>query len=308
MPLCSRATTRAARARRQTGGRVSLFCTRTTSGALPRRCAQGGRVRASQGGELWHGRGVPHDVYGNLWDLLELKAVASGGVQHIDLTVIDLALDDFCDRILPSSVPPRRGHPGPVGRCAARIGLQPALSPTRTTATRRGCHLALAAPSRARRRRAPQPLVPGFDPGCARGYPYAPGYYAVFFADPDGIKLGTRTLRDGPNEPQDPRCTRGLAGARAPPVRDEPGAARLHLAHRTGGWNHARRRAVPQVSDVWGHPGLIERSPARWTSSSTVSRSSGAAYPVNDAAPYKASGFRFRRRSATRRSPTRAAT
>ena len=142
---------------------------------------------------------VFRDLYGNLWDLLQLKGVATGGVHHIDLTVRDLARStEFYDRVLPLlgfRRSPNVARRSDLGRRAARArpGRRRARPP-RTTATAAGLHhLAFSAPSPRRgRRRRTGAWSSSESPSSIRRPSirrYAPGYYAVFFADPDGIKL-----------------------------------------------------------------------------------------------------------------------
>ena len=122
---------------------------------------------------------------------------ASGAIHHVDLTVSDLArATAFYDRVLPllgfrrsANVPE-----GPIWAGAQlEIGLVAARSRAAHDRTAPGLHhLAFTAPSREAVAAAHRELV-------ALGvtildapadYPqYAPGYHAVFFADPDGLKL-----------------------------------------------------------------------------------------------------------------------
>ena len=182
----------------QTGGRVSLFLHTDDFWRDYRELRAKGVSFAREPKEESYGTvAVFRDLYGNLWDLLELKGVASGGVHHIDLTVRDLARStEFYDRVLPllgfrrsSNVPE-----GPIWAGAQlEVGLVPARSSAAHDRTAAGLHhLAFAAPSRAvvdaAHRRLVELGVAILDPPAE--YPrYAPGYYAVFFADPDGIKL-----------------------------------------------------------------------------------------------------------------------
>ena len=115
----------------------------------------------------------------------------------MDLTVRDLARSTaFYDGVLPL-LGFRRGAGAPEGPVWAgehsEIGLQQARSPGTHGRYAPGLHhLAFTAPTRAAVDLAHERLV-------ALGvtildapaeYPqYAPGYYAVFFADPDGLKL-----------------------------------------------------------------------------------------------------------------------
>jgi catechol 2,3-dioxygenase-like lactoylglutathione lyase family enzyme len=123
--------------------------------------------------------------------------VSGGAIHHIDLTVSDLAAaTDFYGRVLPllgfrrsASVPE-----GPIWAGAQlEVGLVAARSRTPHDRYAPGLHhLAFAAPSRAAvddaHRRLAALGVAILD--APADYPqYAPGYYAVFFADPDGLKL-----------------------------------------------------------------------------------------------------------------------
>ncbi len=122
-----------------------------------------------------------------------------GAIHHIDITVRDparaLAFYDFAL--------PRMGFrriadaaEGPLWAGAhVEVGLQTARADSAAVHDRRSPglhHLAFTAPTREAVDALYQELlagqVPIFDPPA--DYPqYAPGYYAVFFADPDGIKL-----------------------------------------------------------------------------------------------------------------------
>jgi glyoxylase I family protein len=123
--------------------------------------------------------------------------MALGAIHHVDLTVRDLAVSGpFYERVLPV-LGFRRGKDaaeGPIfAGTSVEIGLvraRPAAAHDRYAAGLH--HLAFAAPSREAVDAAHARLV-------AEGvrildapaeYPqYVPGYYAVFFADPDGLKL-----------------------------------------------------------------------------------------------------------------------
>jgi len=123
--------------------------------------------------------------------------MAGGAVHHIDLTVSDLARSTaFYDRVLPL-LGFRRNTDVPEGPIWAGAQLELGLVPARSTAAHDRFaaglhHLAFAAPSPAAVDAAHRNLV---ELGVAildapAEYPrYAPGYYAVFFADPDGLKL-----------------------------------------------------------------------------------------------------------------------
>jgi GNAT superfamily N-acetyltransferase/catechol 2,3-dioxygenase-like lactoylglutathione lyase family enzyme len=122
---------------------------------------------------------------------------AHGRFHHVDLTVCDLARSTaFYDGVLPrmgflraQDVPE-----GPIWAGAGvEIGLVAARSESSHDRFRAGLHhLALRAPSRADVDAFHAQLV---ELGvrildAPADYPqYAPGYYAVFFADPDGLKL-----------------------------------------------------------------------------------------------------------------------
>jgi catechol 2,3-dioxygenase-like lactoylglutathione lyase family enzyme len=121
----------------------------------------------------------------------------SGAIHHVDLSAGDLARSTtFYDQVLPL-IGFRRGVSVPEGPiwvgAGLEIGLQPARSATAHDRYAPGLHhLAFTAPSRAAvdafHERLLELGVPVLD--APAEYPqYAPGYYAVFFADPDGIKL-----------------------------------------------------------------------------------------------------------------------
>jgi glyoxylase I family protein len=128
-----------------------------------------------------------------------------GSLSHIDLTVGDLQRSvEFYDRVL-GRLGYRRldgiGAGAPCWGIADRAGgfftiaLKPARAESRTTAHDRHApgvhHLAFHADSRADVDEFHDFLVgigaTILDPPAEYGY--TPGYYAVFFADPDGIKL-----------------------------------------------------------------------------------------------------------------------
>ncbi len=122
----------------------------------------------------------------------------SGAVHHIDLTVSDFRRSkEFYARVLPLMGFERL--PKEVGAVAWRgasiIAIQPARPEEKDRVHSRYApglhHLALAAPSRAAVDALHAELVELgvaiLDPPAE--YPYSPGYYAVFFADPDGLKL-----------------------------------------------------------------------------------------------------------------------
>jgi glyoxylase I family protein len=119
-----------------------------------------------------------------------------GGFHHIDLTVSNLERSvAFYDMVLPLVGFQRRAEKStPIwGSIHGEIALQPARRfPVHDRYTPGLHHLAFAAPSReAVDRFYARLLEKGFtilDPPAE--YPqYATPYYAVFFADPDGLKL-----------------------------------------------------------------------------------------------------------------------
>jgi glyoxylase I family protein len=122
-----------------------------------------------------------------------------GRIHHIDLTVADLARStEFYARVLAlfgfRRIADIDGEPM-FASVALEIGLQLARGSWRRRHDRYSPglhHLAFAAASRAAVDDAHQRLVELrveiLDPPA--DYPqYAPGYYALFFADPDGLKL-----------------------------------------------------------------------------------------------------------------------
>ncbi len=123
-----------------------------------------------------------------------------GGIHHVDLSVRDIAASTaFYDRLMPL-LGFRRVTASPDGSpswggAGVEIGLQPARSPGGYDRYAPGLHhLAFTAPSRGAvddlHRRLVDLGVTVLD--APADYPqYAPdtGYYAVFFADPDGVKL-----------------------------------------------------------------------------------------------------------------------
>ena len=123
----------------------------------------------------------------------------AGSIHHIDITVSDLDRSTrFYGRVLPL-VGFRRSADVPEGPIwvgtGCEIGLVSSRPPARQDHDRYSPglhHLAFTAPSRAAVDRLHHQLVNWgvriLD--APADYPqYAPGYYAVFFADPDGIKL-----------------------------------------------------------------------------------------------------------------------
>jgi glutathione S-transferase/catechol 2,3-dioxygenase-like lactoylglutathione lyase family enzyme len=124
-------------------------------------------------------------------------AQAAGAIHHVDLTVSDLARStDFYERVLPL-LGLRRSANVPEGPIWAGPGLELGLVAARSRSAHDRFapglhHLAFSAPSRAAVDLLHQRLealgVAILD--APADYPrYAPGYYAVFFADPDGMKL-----------------------------------------------------------------------------------------------------------------------
>lgn len=123
----------------------------------------------------------------------------SGCIHHIDLTVTDMARSTaFYERLLPllgwrrrpevTEVPVWQGEQVEL---ALQLARQASWRPHDRYAP--GLHhLAFAAPDRASVDRIHRELcqfgVPILDPP-ALYEKYAPGYYAVFFKDPDGMKL-----------------------------------------------------------------------------------------------------------------------
>jgi len=134
-----------------------------------------------------------------------------GWIHHIDITVSDLSLStDFYDQLLPL-MGFRRSHDVPEGPIWAgeriEVGLvsaQTVPAHTHDRYTPGLHHLAFGAPDRAAVDRLYQDLqrlrVPILDTP-AQYDQYAPGYYAVFFADPDGIKLEYVHTPNWPGEP-----------------------------------------------------------------------------------------------------------
>jgi catechol 2,3-dioxygenase-like lactoylglutathione lyase family enzyme len=124
--------------------------------------------------------------------------VAAGSIHHLDLSVRDLrASTDFYDRVLPL-LGFRRFADSPEGPiwagASVEVGLQQARAGSAPHDRRAPGlhHLAFTAPTReavdALHRELVRLGVPVLDPPAE--YPeYTPGYYAVFFADPDGVKL-----------------------------------------------------------------------------------------------------------------------
>lgn len=127
-------------------------------------------------------------------------ALLQGAVHHLDLTVSNMLRSTaFYDRWLPAMGLQRIADcaDGPLWRGVRfELGLQEARLGMATYRHRRHApglhHLAFAAPARAAVIELHEALSRAgeviLDPPA--GYPnYAPGYFAVFFCDPDGIKL-----------------------------------------------------------------------------------------------------------------------
>jgi glyoxylase I family protein len=122
----------------------------------------------------------------------------TGGLHHVDLTVADFRRSkDFYASVLPLMGFERL--PKEFGAVAWRgqsiLAIQPAKPEERERGHNRYApglhHLAFRAPSRAAVDALHNELVALgvsiLDPPA--DYPYSDGYYAVFFADPDGMKL-----------------------------------------------------------------------------------------------------------------------
>jgi catechol 2,3-dioxygenase-like lactoylglutathione lyase family enzyme len=125
------------------------------------------------------------------------RAEASGAVHHVDVTARDVARSTaFYDGVLPL-LGFRRGASAPEGPTWAGAGLEVGLQPARSAGDHDRYapglhHLAFSAPSRAAVDSVHERLAAlgARVLDAPADYPqYAPGYYAVFFADPDGIKL-----------------------------------------------------------------------------------------------------------------------
>jgi|SRR5687768_6300845 len=121
----------------------------------------------------------------------------AGAIHHLDLTVSDLARSiDFYDRVLPL-LGFRRSPNVPEGPIWAGAGLEIGLVAARVARphdrfTPGLHHLALTAPTRAAVddvHRVLLSLGVTILDAPADYAKYAPGYYAVFFVDPDGLKL-----------------------------------------------------------------------------------------------------------------------
>lgn len=128
--------------------------------------------------------------------MAEIEVLA---LDHVDLTVRDLARSTaFYDKLLPALGMRRVAHDEYVawGNGHMNVGLRAAATEHRDTPFTRARaglhHLALRARSRSDVDRLHAFLVREgitvLDPPAE--YPqYGPGYYAVFFTDPDGLKL-----------------------------------------------------------------------------------------------------------------------
>ncbi|HEY5808009.1 MAG TPA: VOC family protein [Povalibacter sp.] len=146
-------------------------------------------------------------VYGGLRDAIRDRLLARqqdrrrfaavpGRIHHMDITVTDLARSTaFYDRWLPQMGLQRIADcmEGPLWRGEhVELGLQPA-KPGQGPHNRYAPglhHLAFAAPNRAAVTKLHEALDPAVVLDPPADYPnYAPGYFAVFFSDPDGIKL-----------------------------------------------------------------------------------------------------------------------
>lgn len=122
----------------------------------------------------------------------------TGALHHVDLTVADFRRSkEFYAAVMPlmgfERLPKEFG--AVAWRGASIVALQPAKPDEKDRAHSRYApglhHLAFRAPSRAAVDVLHQHLVALgvtiLDPPAE--YPYTPGYYAVFFSDPDGMKL-----------------------------------------------------------------------------------------------------------------------
>ncbi len=127
-----------------------------------------------------------------------MSEASLGALHHVDLTVSDFRRSkEFYAAVMPlmgfTRLPKEFG--AVAWRGSSIIALQPATAEHRDRTHSRYApglhHLALRAPSRAAVDALYGELVKLgvtiLDPPA--DYPYTEGYYAVFFADPDGIKL-----------------------------------------------------------------------------------------------------------------------
>lgn len=129
--------------------------------------------------------------------------MAGGGIHHVFITVKDLARSRrFYDQLMP-----RLGYPGTwdFGGAGSSVGYlagagsfwvkqgDPRFAADTFCKDRVGlCEIAFRAESREQIDAVARdlPAMGGSILDAPREYPeYVPGYYAVFFADPDGIKL-----------------------------------------------------------------------------------------------------------------------
>jgi glyoxylase I family protein len=126
------------------------------------------------------------------------EAVPKGGLHHVDLTVADFRRSkEFYAKVLPlmgfTRLPKEFGAVAWQGQTI--IAIQLARPEEKDRAHSRYApglhHMAFRAPSRVAVDQLYTELtalaVTILDPPAA--YPYSEGYYAVFFADPDGLKL-----------------------------------------------------------------------------------------------------------------------
>jgi catechol 2,3-dioxygenase-like lactoylglutathione lyase family enzyme len=127
-----------------------------------------------------------------------MRGTPAGAIHHLDLTVSDFRrAKEFYGTVLPlmgfERLPKEFG--AVAWRGGAIIAIQPAKPEEKDRAHNRYApgfhHLALNAPSRdavdALHAELVKLGVTILDPPAE--YPYSAGYYAVFFADPDGLKL-----------------------------------------------------------------------------------------------------------------------
>ncbi len=125
-------------------------------------------------------------------------ATTVGSLHHVDLTVADFRRSkEFYAQVLPlmgfTRLPKELGAVAWQGQTI--IAIQPAKTEEKDRGHSRSApglhHLAFRAPTRAAVDELHTRLIALgitiLDPPAE--YPYTPGYYAVFFADPDGIKL-----------------------------------------------------------------------------------------------------------------------
>jgi len=126
------------------------------------------------------------------------EAPAAGALHHVDVTVADFRRSkEFYAAVMPlmgfTRLPKEFG--AVAWRGASILAIQPAKPEEKDRAHSRYApglhHLAFRAPSRAAVDALHVELVKLgvtiLDPPAT--YPYTEGYYAVFFADPDGMKL-----------------------------------------------------------------------------------------------------------------------